>query len=390
MKRTNALLLTLSLLVCPPTFVGAHNPFNITPELDKSIREGLHHLYNLEFEEADQIFKDLEPQAAEHPMVAFGKASVHWWRLSVYVLETDPLESQPFLRDVNECIRLSKEKIDRGDPTGEGYLTLGGAYGLLGRWQATNQEWMAAYFTGRKAIKFLRKALKVNPRMTDANMGLGIFDYYVATLPAVVRVLAFLGSGGNPQVGIDELTIAATQGTYAQTPSKLFLTEIYSNPENQPEKALRILVGLKQEYPTSPFIEMLHIIALYNHQRLDELASEAKHFQEMVDKGTFKSQFAVQSRFALGAVNFKSRQWDQAILNFDLAIESGTIKDPFFTWAHLYKGYALDALKQREAAKTQYQTVLKQLRRWGSWDAAKKHLKKPFPAKDEDLAKLRL
>ncbi len=369
---------------------SADNPFKTSNALDAKIREGLAHLYNLDFDKGDKVFEQIYSEAPEHPMVAFGKASVQWWRLSVYVLETDSEESEKFITEVNNCIRFSKEKIERGDPTGEGYLTLGGAYGLLGRWQATNQEWMSAYFTGKKAIKYLRKALKVNPEMKDANMGLGIFDYYVATLPAVVRVLAFLGSGGKPQVGIDELTVAAYEGTYAQTPSRLFLAEIYSNPENKPEKALEILTELKKEYPKSPFIHMMNVIAYYNHQRIDELTAESKSFQERVENGTYRKEFEVQSRFALGITEFKQRRWQEAIDQFDKGIKAGTEKDSFYSWSYLYKASALDVLGRREEAIAVYKDVLKQLRRWGSWDAAKKGLKTPYKGTDEDLKKLKL
>ncbi len=389
MKKIFALLLGFTLFFSN-TSVYAANPFKTSDELDKSIQDGLKHLYNLEFEEADKIFDTLKPYAAEHPMVAFGKASVHWWRLSVYVLETDPQESKAFLDAGNECIRLSKEKIDKGDPTGEGYLTLGGVSGLLGRWQATNQEWMSAYFTGKKAIKYLRKALKINPQMTDANMGLGIFDYYVATLPAVVRVLAFLGSNNDKQVGLKELTTAAYEGTYSRTPSKLFLAEIYSNPENKPDKALEILLELRNEFPLSPFIHMMHFIALYNHQDVGKIRAEATDLQAKVDNGTYKKEFAVQSRFALGVTEFKSKNWDAAIKQFDTGIAAGTVKDPFFTWSHLYRGYCYDALGKRDDAVKNYNSVLKQLRRWGSWDSAKKCLNKPFEPTEENLKKLKL
>lgn len=389
-NRFLSLTLAAAMAFSPLRVLAAANPFNNSDELDKQIRAGLSHLYNLEFEKGDKIFQEIWGEAAEHPMIAFGKASVQWWRLSVYVLETDPEESKTFLKDVNDCIKLARAKIDRGDPTGEGYLALGGAYGLLGRWQATNQEWMSAYFTGKKAIKYLRRTLKVNPEMKDANMGLGIFDYYVATLPAVVRVLAFLGAGGDSQVGIQELTVAATEGTYSQTPSWLFLTEIYSNPENKPEKALEILEGLRKDYPASPFIHMLHVIAYYNHQRIERLEAEARSFQQRVENGSYREEFEVQARFALGAADFKSRRWQQAIDNFDKGIAAGTVKDPFYTWSFLYKGYALDALGKRADAVASYKEVQKQLRRWGSWDAAKKGVKQPFAATDDDLKKLRL
>jgi hypothetical protein len=299
--------LILSLGLLQPSCANP-NPFQITDALDKRIQDGLSHLYNLEFNEADKIFRELHDQAAEHPMVAFGKASVHWWRLSVFVLETDPIESKAFIEAVNECIQLSKKKIARGDPTGEGYLTLGGACGLLGRWQATNQEWISAYFTGKKAIKYLRKALKVNPEMKDANMGLGIFDYYVATLPAVVRVLAFLGSGGDSRVGLQELETAAHQGTYATTPSKLFLVDLYSNQENKPEKAFELLGSLRKEYPVSPFIHMLHIITAYNNNRIELLEEQVKSYEQFVASGTYRPEFTTNSHFVTRMLHFKSRE----------------------------------------------------------------------------------
>src|SRR5258706_1716406 len=128
-------------------------------------------------------------------MVAFGIASAHWWRISSYVLEADPKESRPCLDAAERCIKLSNAKIKKGDPTGEGHLVLGGALGLRGRWEATNQKWIDAYFSGKKAYKYLSEALKINPSLTDAYIGHGIFDYFVATLPAIIRSLAFVGMG---------------------------------------------------------------------------------------------------------------------------------------------------------------------------------------------------
>jgi tetratricopeptide (TPR) repeat protein len=135
---------------------------------------------------------------------------------------------------------------------------------------------------------------------------------------------------------------------------------------------------------------MLDVIAYYNHQRLDQLAAEAKSFQERVDNGTYRKEFSVQSHFALAAVDLKARRWPEAIANYDLGIAGGMKKDPFFTWSYLYKGYALDGMGRREEAIAMYKEVLKQMRRWGSWDAAKKRIKDPFKGTDEDLAKIRL
>jgi tetratricopeptide (TPR) repeat protein len=378
----------LALVFAADLAVAANNPFKVTPELDASIRAGLNELYNLNFDEAEKIFLQLKSHQDEHPMVAFGLTSVHWWRLSVYVLENDQQESAPFLKSVQECIRVSKAMVDRGDPTGEGYLCLGGAEGLLGRWQAANRKYMPAYFKGKGAYKHLRSALKENPEMYDAFMGLGIFDYYVATLPRFVRVLAFLGQSGDKQKGLDELHQASEKGTYASTPATLFLVNIYSSLENQPDRALKLLADLREQYPKSPFIHMLTVVALYNHRSADDLQVEATEFLNRVQNGTYRKEFETQARFSQGLVYFKRRDWPKALELFDAAVKAGTVKDPFFTWSTLYKGYVLDLLGEREEAVKQYKEVLTHIRRWGTHDNAESRLKKPFNENEKELTKL--
>src|SRR5258708_25525467 len=142
-------LILASVFIFNSSLGRCSNPFGISDDLDKTISAGLYELYNLHFDKALTIFDGIRDQAKEHPMVAFGIASVHWWRLSVCVLETDQNESQAFLKATEDCIRISKEKIERGDPRGEAHLTLGGAEGLLGRWEGANRQWMPACFNGK-------------------------------------------------------------------------------------------------------------------------------------------------------------------------------------------------------------------------------------------------
>lgn len=387
-KQLLAAFLTVSLAI--PVGAADDHPFKIESELDQAIRAGLSELYNFNFEKSLAIFGSIEAHEAEHPMVAFGEASTHWWRISALVLEGNEEESKPFLISVNKCIDLAEAKIKAGDTTGEGYLVLGGALGLLGRWQATNHQWLSAYRSGKKAYKYLVKALEINPKMTDAYMGRGIFDYYVATLPAFVRVLAFIGMGGDPQVGVQELETAARESIYAQTPSKLFLMEIYTDLTGNPDKALAVIEDLRKEYPRSPFMHMVRIVNLYNAGRIDELTAEAVDFEKRVREKIYTNDFWGQAYFAQGASYFKIRKWQDAAAFFEKGMTKGAELDPWKTWSGLYLGYAYDAIGDRDKAKQQYKWVLKQLRRWGSHEHAKMRLSKPFKGTDEDLKKLML
>jgi tetratricopeptide (TPR) repeat protein len=381
-------LSALLILVSVTAHAADENPFKISPELDKTIKAGLHELYNFDFDKSLKIFASVKDQEEEHPMIAFGAASANWWRVTTSVLETDKEASKEFLESINHCIDVSQRKIKKGDATGEGYLTLGGALGLLGRWQATNQEWTGAYFKGKKAYKNLVKALEVNPQMLDANMGKGIFDYYVATLPSVVRVLAFIGMGGDKNIGLQELTVAATQGTYSRTASTLFLVDIYSNAEGTPEKGLPLLEDLRKDYPKSFFIHMVEMIALYNAGRLDDLRTQALAYQEKVKDGTYGFQAVAPGFFALGISHLKKKEWNEAENYFKQSFEVNDPSNPWRTWSRLYYGYCLDAQGRRDEALKAYKEVLAQTRRWGSHDNAKARLKKPFSGSDEDLKKL--
>lgn len=364
--------------------------FHISDDLHYAIQEGLHELYNLNYDKALVIFDAIEDQAEDHPMVSFGISSSHWWRISALVLETDPEQSKPFLAAVERCMTISQHMIDNGDPTGEGHLVLGGALGLLGRWEATNHNYMSAYFKGKKAYKYLTQAIKINPKLNDAYMGLGLFDYFVATLPGIVRNLAFIGMGNDPSVGLRELEKAAYEGTYSKTPSKLFLCQVYAQQENKPEKALEILNELIKEYPKSPFMHMLQIITFYNKGDIASLKSEAENFQKKVDSFTYPHDFQTDASFAMGAYYFRIKDWKNASDHFEKAINTQNKLDPWWTWALLYQGYCLDMLNKREESKGRYNQVISELRRWGSWDNAKDHLKKPFTGTDKEVAKLEL
>jgi len=288
----------------------AVNSLQIPVNLDETIKRGFNQIYHLKFAKAIQTFESIQDQSEEHPLVAFALASAHWWRLSIYVLETDKEESQAFLDAAKKGVLLCRTIIKQGDPTGEAHLAMGGILGIWGRWELTNRHWLSAYFKGKKAYKYLTKALKINPDLNDAYMGIGMFDYYVAKLSGFVRVLAFRGMGKDPQKGLDELHKAAEKSIYARTPSNLFLVEIYSTQEDRPDIALQILEILRKDSPRSPYLHMLHVGALYNYGSLEELQAVSKDCLEHVKQKFYGEEFETSGNFALGITYFKNKKLD--------------------------------------------------------------------------------
>jgi len=387
MKYIRISLSALFLFSANPGY-GYDHPMNIPEEVDQVINHAYDDLFNLKFDEAISSFESIQEHAEEHPFVAFALASAHWWRLTIYVLETNKKESRAFLDSAKRTIKICKKKIRAGDPDAEGRLVLGGIMGLLGRWKMENHEWLEAYFKGKKAYKHLKKAVKKNPDLNDAYFGLGMFDYFVATLPSIIQILAFLGVNANKEEGLRQLHLAAEKSNYANIPAKLFLAEIYSIYEDKPEKALKILAALKESTPLSPYIHILQVVALYNYGNLDELKIVSRECLEHAGKEGFGTDFITRGNFALGVTHFKDNQWEAAVKAFDKAIQRKNTIDPFYIWSYLYKGYALDVLGRRKEAVSNYKTVLDHSRRKNSHNKAKAHLKKPFTPDDIELKKL--
>jgi hypothetical protein len=126
--------------------------------------------------------------------------------------------------------------LKKGDPTGEIRLCLGGALGLKGRWDAIQGHWLAAYKNGKKAFDVQDEAIKSNPELYDAYLGVGIFHYYVAVLPAAVKIFARMIFGGSKAQGLREINLAKDKGRFSRTAALLFLVNLHVNNEKDPAR----------------------------------------------------------------------------------------------------------------------------------------------------------
>ncbi len=389
----NKLRLSFFSILIGATTLLAHaveNPYKIEDALDQNIRLGLHQLYDLNFDEAKTTFESIQDRADEHPIVAFCLSSVYWWHASVDVTENDKNASRPFLTAAGRCLRISIKKIREGDRTGEAYIAAGSTYALLARWEAANHNWMAVYQREKKARVYLRKALKINPAAIDANMGLGIFEYALSTMPKIVRMLPGAGASGDPQVGLRQLQSAADHGTYLRLPATFFIASIYSEDLKSPHKTVEILSTLRGEFPSSPFVDFMMFIALYNGGCSTEMEFEAAEYELRVKEGQYRPEFSAQAHFFRALTSFKLHQWEQATAAFDETIRSANDTGPFKVWATLYKGYTLDLRGKREEALECYRWVANERTRWKSSEFARARIDTPFKETDRELETLLL
>lgn len=365
-----------------------NNPFHLPESVDKKMADALDADYNLDYQKALTLLDSLRPIQEDHPVVSFGRTLTTWWRLTAQALEEDAAASRPFVASVKETLRVADKKIKKGDPTGEGLMVKGAALGLLGRWHIKNHHWVKSYFIGKKAKRFLSKARRKNPNLYDVYTGIGLYDYFVAKLPGIVRFLAFLGEKGDPAAGLREIKKGIANGKYTRVGSQIALTFIYIRNEHDPEKALSVIHDLLAIYPESPFVRALDAIALYDGGHTSALEEEAKRQLAFLENKTFGESHAAQVHFFLGLSKFKEKKWSDALAHYQTALRTGENTDPFLTWSLLHSGFVADVRGERKKAKAIYKRVLKKTNRWGTARLAKLYLKKPFTASDTEMKRL--
>jgi len=112
---------------------------------------------------------------------------------------------------------------------------------------------------GVAARQHLLRCLELDPQMTDAYTGLGLYNYYVDTLSTMARVLRyFMGiPGGDKQEGIRQLKIAMNDGPLTAVEARFYLAKNLRTYDLQYAQAVDVLTPLVQEYPANSTFALL-------------------------------------------------------------------------------------------------------------------------------------
>jgi len=123
-------------------------------------------------------------------------------------------------------------------------------YGLRGENRATARA-------GIHAREHFLRAIQLDPNLTDADFGLGLYNYYADTLSAIAKVLSFFMGipSGNKQEGIRQLEQDMAEGVLTPPAARFYLTLNLHRYDQQYERALAVIAPLVEKYPTNPLFQ---------------------------------------------------------------------------------------------------------------------------------------
>jgi tetratricopeptide (TPR) repeat protein len=164
---------------------------------------------------------------------------------------------------------------------------------------------------GVHAREHFLRAMALDPSLSDADLGLGLYNYYADTLSGLARVLRFFMGipGGSKQEGIRELEQAIEKGVLTQPEARFYLAINLHNYEQKYEQALQVAQPLAEKYPSNPLFQLI-VGDLYS--KLGRKEPAAEHYRAAaalsVTDAECRAHIKDLSRASLAAIGAVSPQ----------------------------------------------------------------------------------
>ncbi|HEX5483213.1 MAG TPA: hypothetical protein VFZ08_11375 [Terriglobia bacterium] len=233
---------------------------------------GIRQLMNGQPDAAIPTFRRVEQQDSSSPLGYLLEADATWWKIyysTANLIDPDVFDvvttsSTPYDSHFEDLVKIAIQKaqtrIDAHQDEARSYLYEGMAYALRARLEGLRAKDMPTARAGKKMRSLLLKALELDPHLTDAYAGVGLYNYFVDTLPTIVKVLGFfigLPSGDRAK-GLEQLQQAAEHGEYTRAEAKFYLAKDYTRRnEMQFTKSLQLFQELAAEFPQNPFWKLM-------------------------------------------------------------------------------------------------------------------------------------
>src|SRR5256885_6033853 len=258
--RAALFFLLLSSFAAPAGFAKLTLPPETPAVLDK--------IYSFDITEAVEAAKRMEQEHPDHPLGYLLETEALWWRIWCTSAEfkygmsdarrRPKLEAdRHYLELAARVLSLAEAQIKQNE-SAEMQFYAGMAEALSVRLYALRGENRNAARSGVRGREHLLRSKVLDPDLADADLGLGLYNYYVDTLSAIARVLRFFMGipGGAQQEGVRLLGQAIAQGVLTTNIARFYLALRLHRYDQQDENALNVLGPLVEKYPANPLFQL--------------------------------------------------------------------------------------------------------------------------------------
>jgi tetratricopeptide (TPR) repeat protein len=233
-----------------------------------AVRATLEKIYSGDIAGATEDAVRIEQDKPDHPIGYLLEAEAMWWRIwcttaefkygMVNTHKRPKLAADRHYFDLAaKATSLAQAQI-REHETAEAQFYAGMGEALTARLYGLRGEGRNTAHAGVRAREHLLRALALDGDFADADFGLGLYDYYVDTLSAALKVVRFFMGipGGSKEEGIRLLQHAINEGVLTPPEARFYLAINLHAYDKQYEHALQVITPLAEKYPSNPIFQL--------------------------------------------------------------------------------------------------------------------------------------
>lgn len=233
---------------------------------------GLNELMDGDFDAATEAFRQIQKSDPDSPLGYLLEADESYWKIYLTegnLVDPDVFEARseaitPYDADFRRlddlAIAKAEVRIHAHQDEARSYFYEGLAYGLRSELEALRDHALATSRAGKKLRNLSLEALKLDPNLNDAWFGVGLYNYFVDTLPTYVKMLRFLIllPGGDRVEGLHQMQQAMEKGQLVNPEARFHLAKNYSRSyDRQYARSLELFRQMQKLYPHNPLWDLL-------------------------------------------------------------------------------------------------------------------------------------
>jgi len=226
-------------------------------------------IYSGDPDGAIPLVRALQQAQPEHPLGYALEGEALWWKRYCGALEIkysmvdawkrsrEP-NDESYLRLADQVVHVAQAQLAKSD-TAEMHVYAGMGWALKARMYGLRGENRNVAHAGVNARTEMLRALELDPQMADATAGVGIYNYYVATLSPIVKMMRFFMGipGGDKEKGVKQMEIGMNQGVLLRADVRFIFAKSLRQYDQKYDQALAIAEPLVARYPQNPIFLLL-------------------------------------------------------------------------------------------------------------------------------------
>ena len=252
------------LLLAPLSIPARASSITLPPETPAILDK----IYSFDLQGAVEAAQHMEQERPNHPLGYLLETEALWWRIwcasADFKYGMSDARRRPKLESDRRYFELAAKALSLAEAqnkqgeNAEMQFYAGMAEAAFARLYALRGENRNTARAGVRGREHFLRAKTLDADLVDADLGLGLYNYYVDTLSSLARIMRFFMGipGGSKQDGVRLLEHAMAQGVLTSNIARFYLALNLHRYDQQYEKALGVLGPLVEKYPANPLFRL--------------------------------------------------------------------------------------------------------------------------------------